>query len=105
MQNIELLGKIIKEILKSHGFTQELLSEKVGIDAKHLSRIECGKNRPSIELIYKISSVLKVEPCVFFQNAHLQEKEALIEQINSILTNCSIEDIRMFYKILSSITN
>ncbi len=40
-----LLGKKIKEIKKKRGLTQDFLAEKVGIDAKHLSRIECGKTR------------------------------------------------------------
>lgn len=42
----KLLGKRIKELRKNKGITQEALSEKAGIDSKHLSRIECGVNFP-----------------------------------------------------------
>ena len=70
MEDIKLLGKRIGELRKTKGFTQDALSELVGIDPKHLSRIECGKNRPSLELLYKISSVLKVDLALFFQNNH-----------------------------------
>ena len=35
----KLLGKRIKELRKNKGITQEALSEKAGIDSKHLSRI------------------------------------------------------------------
>ncbi len=103
MQDIELLGKRIKEVRKSRGLTQDALSEKIGIDSKHLSRIECGKNRPSIELLYKISAVLNIEPYRIFQNEHLQEKDELIKEITGALSNSPEEKVRLFYKILFDI--
>ena len=39
----ELLGSRIKEIRKLKRLSQEQLSERVGIDPKHLSRIEVGR--------------------------------------------------------------
>ena len=103
MQDIELLGKRIKEVRKSRGLTQDALSEKIGIDSKHLSRIECGKNRPSIELLYKISAVLNIEPYRIFQNEHLQGKHELIKEITGALSNSPEEKVRLFYKILFDI--
>lgn len=38
-----LLGKRIREYRLKHGLTQFQLAEKLGIDDKHLSRIELGK--------------------------------------------------------------
>ena len=39
-----LLGGRIKELRKIRGFSQEQLSEMVGVDSKHLSRIEVGRS-------------------------------------------------------------
>ena len=99
----QLLGQRIKELRKNKGFTQEQLSEKVCIDSKHLSRIECGVNFPSLDLLDKISSVLEVEPYLLFQTNHLQDKEFLIKEINAVLSSESEKNIRFFYKILMDI--
>ena len=98
------LGKRIKELRKSKGFTQERLSEIVGVDPKHLSRIECGNNVPSIDLITRISSVLGIELQMFFQTSHLKSKDILIKEINKILDNETEEKVRLYYKILMDIS-
>ncbi len=98
------LGKRIKELRKSKGFTQERLSEIVGVDPKHLSRIECGKNVPSIDLITRISSVLGIELQMFFQTSHLKSKDSLIKEINKILDKETEEKVRLYYKILMDIS-
>lgn len=98
------LGKWIKELRKSKGFTQERLSEIVGVDPKHLSRIECGKNDPSIDLITRISNALELELHLFFQTEHLKDKKALIKEINEVLEASPDENVRLFYKILMDIS-
>ncbi len=103
MSYVNLLGKRIKEIRKSKGFTQDALAEKIGIDSKHLSRVECGKNNPSLDLLYKIASVLDIDTEEFFKNSHLKEKEILIEEMNHALACCPIDKVRLFYKILFDI--
>ncbi len=47
----ELLGSRIKEIRKLKRLSQEQLSERVGIDPKHLSRIEVGRGFPSLDTL------------------------------------------------------
>lgn len=105
MDTRKLLGIRIKELRKKKGFTQDRLSEIVGIDSKHLSRIECGSNFPSLELLNKISATLEVEPNVLFTTTHLKDKKTLIKEIDAILEKEPLESIRSFYKILTSITD
>lgn len=100
MNNSNLLGKRIKEVRKSKGFTQDKLAEKVGIDVKHLSRIECGKNSLSLNLLYKISDVLNVELSSLFDTTITKSKSEMIEDIKTILAESSDEKIRVYYKIL-----
>ena len=105
MYSKSLLGKRIKEIRKSKGFTQELLAESAGIDSKHLSRIECGVNFPSLDLLNKIAVLLNIEPSLLFQTGHLKDKTDIIKEINEILDNCNEKDLRLFYKILTDVTS
>lgn len=97
------IGKKIKEIRKNRAFTQDILAEKVGIDAKHLSRIECGKNSLSLNLLLKICSVLDTEPSAFFDNSINKNKAELVREITNILNQSSEEKIRWVYKIVASL--
>ena len=53
------LGKKIKELRKSLGFTQERLAELANIDDKHLSKIENGLHLPTYKTLKKLSEILK----------------------------------------------
>lgn len=65
-ENKKLLGKKIKQIRKSSGYTQEKLSELIGIETGSLSTIESGRCFPSLVTLEKIANVLNVELKVFF---------------------------------------
>lgn len=101
----KFLGAKIKDIRRNRGYTQYFLSERIGIDPKHLSRIECGKNSPSLDLLYKICSVLKVNPSVLFDESMLKSKQELIRDISEILKNEPESDVRKYYKILINFMN
>lgn len=53
-----LLGTKIRQYRKSKGLTQERLAEQIGIDNKHLSRIEKGRHMPTYTVLRKLSRVL-----------------------------------------------
>lgn len=90
MTTKELLGARIKELRKKIGFTQEKLSENIGIDPKHLSRIEVGKSYPSLETLDKISKVLKMELKDFFEFSYQgKSKKEIDKTINALLKEAS----------------
>ena len=43
----KIFGKILRDFRVKNGFTQEQLSEKLGISLKYISRIENGNNGSS----------------------------------------------------------
>lgn len=43
----QLMGQRIKECRKQKRLTQEKLAEQVGVDTRHISRIETGAHYPS----------------------------------------------------------
>lgn len=97
------LGCRIRELRKSKNYTQDRFAELIGIDAKHLSRIECSKTQPSLNLLKKISCVLEIDISDLFNNKHFKNKNELINEIDSILVNSDLNKIRLFYKILKTI--
>ena len=53
-KNSSSIGNQIRQLRKSKGMTQEQFAELLGIDNKHLSRIENGYHKPNYQLIKKL---------------------------------------------------
>ena len=64
--NKKLLGKRIKELRRNKGYTQEQLSELVGIETSSLSGIESGRFFPSLHVLDKMANVLRIQLADFF---------------------------------------
>ena len=60
------LGERIKMFRKASGFSQEQLAEMIGIEQKHVSRLEVGKSYPTIDRLEKIATALNVPMGRFF---------------------------------------
>ena len=100
----KLLGARIKEIRKAKGLSQEKLSEMIGIDAKHLSRIEVGGSFPSLDTLANLAEALKVELKDFFEFVHKAESpKELKEAINSLIKEVTEEKLRIAVKVLRAI--
>lgn len=55
------LGYKIKQMRKSKGWTQEQLAEKIGIDNKHLSRIEKGYHMPTYQILKNLAQIFNFD--------------------------------------------
>lgn len=55
-------GKNIKRLRNEKGFTQEVLSEKIGLGEKYLSAIEIGAKWGSFDTLLALANALEVEP-------------------------------------------
>ena len=56
-----LLGAKIKYYRTIGGINQTILANKLGISYQYLSRIECGKQRPSFPLLVALAEELHVD--------------------------------------------
>ena len=98
----KLLGERIREIRKSKGFTQEQLAEMVGVEPRHISRVEGGYNSPSIERLAKIAEALGVQINEFFNFMHLDTPAKRLEDIDSIINGLDEKYQQIIYKIVQS---
>jgi transcriptional regulator with XRE-family HTH domain len=106
MQNTKiLLGQRVREFRKAKGLSQDQLSEKVGIDSKHLSRIELGKSFPYMETLEAIAAALEVEIKDLFEFSHLSKDAGTIESINKMLEGANEEKLRQVYKFVKYVCN
>ncbi len=61
MNNLEL-GRRIKQLRLSQGFTLKDIESRVGVSATHVSEIERGKTSPTVGALGKIAEALQVNP-------------------------------------------
>lgn len=99
----ELLGMRIKEFRENRKFTQDKLAEMVGIDPKHLSRIENGRNYPSFETLEKILDSLNVSYEDIFNYSHFIERDEMIKKINVKLLNINSDKLTFIFKMVNEI--
>lgn len=95
-----LLGARIKELRKAKRLSQDQLSECIGIDPKHLSRIEVGKSYPYMETLENIAKSLDVEIKDLFEFRHLEKEAASIKGISTMLIGASEDKLMLVVKFI-----
>ena len=98
-----LLGARIKELRKRRGLSQEQLAEKIGVDPKHLSRIEVGRGFPSLEALDNIARSLDVDIKDFFAFEHLETVESVKQAIFSMIETAREEDLRKILRLITAV--
>ena len=62
MLDAVIVGKVIQRYREERGFSQEVLSGFADIGRTHLSAIERGARKPTLETFFRISDALGVRP-------------------------------------------
>lgn len=101
----KLLGERIKELRKSRRLSQDKLSEQIGIDPKHLSRIEVGSGYPSLSTLEKIAIALNVEIKEFFEFEHLSNQKELVNNAVKMLKDADEDRVKLISKVIRAIVN
>jgi transcriptional regulator with XRE-family HTH domain len=55
-------GKVLQQLRKERGLSQEELGFESGYHRTYISQLERGKKSPSLQTIFQLAKVLKVEP-------------------------------------------
>lgn len=55
-------GKVLRELRKSRGISQETLALEAGIDRSYVGLLERDAYTPTIKMLISIGKVLKVKP-------------------------------------------
>lgn len=56
-----VVGKVIQRLREQKGLSQEVLSGFAGIGRTHLSAIERGARKPTLDTFFKISEALEIK--------------------------------------------
>lgn len=61
MLDSKIVGEVIAEFRKRKGISQEVISGLADIGRTHLSAIERGERKPTLETLYRIACALNVK--------------------------------------------
>jgi len=64
MLDATVVGKVIQRFREQKGLSQEVLSGFADIGRTHLSAIERGTRKPTLDTFFKISEALEIRPSV-----------------------------------------
>ena len=62
MLNAKVVGKVIQEYREKRNLSQEVVSGLADIGRTHLSAIERGERKPTLETFFKIADALDIKP-------------------------------------------
>ena len=61
------VGKVIQRFREEKGLSQEVLSGFADIGRTHLSAIERGARKPTLETFYRISEAMNIKPSILLR--------------------------------------
>lgn len=99
------LGKQIKRLRISKGYTQEELSEMIDISQRALSSIELGNNFVTAETIDKLLEAFDITVEELFATNYLKETAILLKMINKNITEIgdNPEKLEIIYNLTKSL--
>jgi len=89
------LGKRIRYYRQKCSITQERLAEKVDVSLPHMSRIEGGKTKPSLQVLIDVANALNVTIDQLLYDSVESDKLSPLIPLNDILSDCSKAEIEM----------
>lgn len=65
--NLIEFGRVIRELRKERGLSQEAFADLAGIDRGYMGNIERGNSNVTLSKLFQMSNALKVTPNEIFQ--------------------------------------
>ena len=101
--SISSIGKRIALARKNAGLTQATLAERIGISEKYLSRVECGKQTPTVMVIVKICESLCISADELLLTETIATHNALESKLQYEIRDFSAYDKEQIIAILRAI--
>lgn len=103
MEIKKLTGLRIKELRRSKQLSQEQLAERADISSKYLSRMERGTEKPTLDMLIKLSKALEVEIWEMFEFGHVAGRKELKESLQTFLKAADEPTLRLAVKIIRTV--
>lgn len=98
--NFERIGKKLREIRISKGFTQEYISSAVNVNTSHISNIENNNVKVSLSTLVHICNALDTTIDYVLRDEYLNASSILDQSILQELQNCDNDTKERILKII-----
>lgn len=100
MDILVLLGNRIRQLRKNLKLTQSDLADKAGLSTNFIALLEKGKRSASVDTLFRISKVLKVELKELFDFPEKKTKAQIAtDELMKLLKRNSVDDITIVKEI------
>lgn len=96
------IGQRIRKYRKAHRFSQEELSERVGISTTHMSHIETGNTKLSLPVLVALAAVLEVSTDDLLFDRATVDRTAEVNDLLALVEGCSTQQIKVLKEILKA---
>ena len=97
---LDVLGKRVKQARKNLKYTQDYVSENIGISTDLLRSIENGRNIGSITTLLNLCNFLKVSPNYIFRDLLDFAEETTDFKLEKMIKSLSIADKETLEQII-----
>lgn len=89
------IGQKIRKIRRAHCLSQEELAEKINISTTHMSHIETGNTKLSLNVFVDIANALEVRTDDLLDNPATPTTSTSLNDIVAVLERCSAQEARV----------
>lgn len=97
------IGQRIRKFRKAYNFSQEQLAEKVGISVTHMSHIETGNTKLSLQVFVDIANALSVQTDELLYDIPQINRTVIKHELTEILDSCSQHEIYILVDVIKTL--
>ena len=94
------IGQRIRKVRKAHGLSQEELAEKVSISTTHMSHIETGNTKLSLQVMVDIASALEVRTDDLLHDNPIAATGTALDEIAAVLERCTAQESKVIADVV-----
>ena len=94
------LGKRISNFRNASGLTQEQFGEKLNMSRKHISQVEAGISRPSLEAVVEIANFLGISADDLLVDSLTHSASTADTEIHRLLLDCNATEQEILIRMV-----
>lgn len=96
------IGQRIRKMRKAHKLSQEELAERADISVTHMSHIETGNTKLSLQVLVDIAQALEVRTDDLLNESNTDSANTALEEISSVLESCTASQSKVIVDLVKA---
>lgn len=96
------IGQRIRKIRKANFLSQEELASRIDISITHMSHIETGNTKLSLQVLVDIANELNVTTDDLLFDKEMLNSKAIKPEIQDLLNSCTLEESKVLHEVLKA---